>query len=217
MTEPHDLVQDLFGAWLSASNLHGCSFASWAAKKGRIRYSAFFEKKLTRSTIEQLNGHFKVASENDQLALAVFPSFSDEEDVVELLNELCAHDRWCAQLREEVRDILALDLRWQSSATLEASAMGFAPLPVMPVARRAPYVAIALWPTQHANRFRKKPESWSGVGDMAHDLVESKYRVLHKQTRARVSAIRDTLKNAGVLTGVSFCVSSRFRKRLMLG
>jgi hypothetical protein len=107
-----------------------------------------------------------------------------------------------------------VDLRWQSPAMDECSALGFAPIGTMPVTRRAPYTAFGMWTGGHDNPFRKRPDPFVGAGDMHHDLEEAAYRKMHTETRGAVDLRRDLLTETGVITGVTFCLARAYRPRL---
>jgi hypothetical protein len=55
-----ELVRRIFGAWLGAPALHGCSFATWASKNARLRLGVFFDP-VTESTAADLTRHFELA------------------------------------------------------------------------------------------------------------------------------------------------------------
>jgi len=200
------LVQDIFSAWLNATNLHGCAFATWAATHDRIRYASFFDPP-DDAGIRQLSLHIRVAQSHEQLALAVFPNIETEQLLLSLLELLDRDPQWNV-VRLPISDRLAFDLRWKASDSLEASAIGFAPLGTMPVTRRSPYVAIGVWAGGHSNPRRKKPDAFIGVGDMSHGLQHERYDKMQRLTRERVSRARNVLKDSTVATGVTFCLSS---------
>jgi hypothetical protein len=199
------LVQDMFSAWLNATNLHGCAFATWAARNDRLRYASFFDAP-DEAIVRQLSLHIRVAQSQEQLALAVFPNIETERQLLALLELLDRDPQWVV-IRLPIPDRFAIDLRWKSSESLEASAIGFAPLGTMPVTRRAPYVAIGVWACGHNNPRRKKPDGFIGVGDMSHGLQDDRYDKMQRLTRDRVSRARNVLRDATVATGVTFCLS----------
>jgi hypothetical protein len=139
---------------------------------------------------------------------SLFPELATERELLGLINRLLlCDDRWSYELRD-VPSRLTVDLRWNADGVAaEASAIGFAPLGTMPVTRRAPFTALGLWSSGFRKAFRFKPDEFMGVGDMNHDMPEPKYRSMHTATRKRVSQVRDVLTEAGVATGVTFCLS----------
>lgn len=198
-------VQEMFSAWLNATNLHGCAFATWAATNNRLRYASFFDSP-DEAVIRELSLHIRVAQSQDQLALAVFPNIETERQLLALL-ELMGRDPHWTMIRLPIPDRFAIDLRWKASESLDASAIGFAPLGTMPVTRRAPYVAIGVWAGGHRNPRRKKPDAFMGVGDMSHALQDERYNKMQRLTRERVSRARNVLQDPAVATGVTFCLS----------
>jgi hypothetical protein len=200
-------VQDVFSAWLHAPNLHGCAFATWAAKNDRLRYASFFDPP-DEAVIRQLSLHIRVAQSQEQLALAVLPSIETEQQLRSLIELLGRDPQWNV-IRLPIPDRFALDLRWKASESLEASAIGFAPLGTMPVTRRSPYVALGVWAGGHGNPRRKKPDTFMGVGDMSHGLQDERYDKMQRLTRERVSRARNVLKDPAVATGVTFCLSGQ--------
>lgn len=81
----------------------------------------------------------------NRACVLMFPSIREEENIVTLVRRLEASERWrCAwKMQSQTRD---LNLEWLTEEGKWSSCMGFAPLLTMPPTRRAPYVAIALWP-----------------------------------------------------------------------
>ena len=199
------VVQEMFGAWLNATNLHGCSFATWAARNRRLRYASFFDAP-DENVVRQLSLHIRMAQAQEQLALAVFPSIETERQLMAFVELLIRDQQWTA-IQRPISDRLAVELRWKASELLEASAIGFAPLGTMPVTRRAPYVALGIWAGGHNNPRRKKPDAFVGVGDMSHTLRTDRYDTMQRLTRDHVSRTRSVLRDTTVVTGVTFCLS----------
>jgi len=81
----------------------------------------------------------------------------------------------------------------------------------MPVTRRAPYVAIAIWAGGFDNVLRKRPDEFVGVGDMKHDIDKDTYAKRRAATVDRVSAVRNVLHEQGVVTGISFTLIESLR------
>lgn len=200
------LVKRIFGAWLLQPTLHGCDFASWAAKKNRIHLATYFDAPSS-DLVASLNDQIQVAREAGNLALAIFPRIEAETEVAALVSALRGNGRWSCG-RRELEGRLALDLRHTpASDATPCSAIGFGPLPAMPSNRRAPYVALAVWPGGYDNASRKTRDAFVGVGDMRHDIDAEQYAQHFKHTRRRTSEFRDVLHESGVVTGITFCLS----------
>ncbi len=199
------LVEEVFGAWLNASKLHGCSFATWAAKAARIHFASFFDPP-TAAVVQRLTDHIQVAAGAQKLALAIFPTVETEKQLRQFIELLDSSEGWTVS-RLAIPGRFAVDIRWALSASLQSSVTGFGPFGTMPVTRRAPYVAVALWPVGFTNPQRKRPDAFVGVGDMAHDLSDEKYQGYFQKTRERVKHTRDVLRDASLRTGTTFCLS----------
>lgn len=208
---PYQVVEGIFGAWLNAPRLHGCTFAQWAAKNDKIRLATFFDR-VDERTAKAFAGLVEAARDEQKLALALFPALSDESDVVSLLKTLLSRPSW-SWSEVHVPDRFAIDLRYRDE-TMDraASAIGFSPSATMPVTRRAPYVGLGLWTGGYCNRNRKRPDEFFGVGDMHHDMSDEEYSGRLKQTRTRVTEVREQLDERGVITGVTFCLSTAARE-----
>jgi len=210
---PADLVGQIFGAWLGATALHGCRFATWAAQNKRVRYGAFFDR-ITDATAARLTTHFELARDRDEFGLVVFPQMTMARQICHLVEALSASARWTYSLRSDVPGRIGIDLRWRSPGHLECSAMGFGPLGAMPVTRRAPYFAFGMWPGGHDNPFRTRPDEFVGAGDMSHGIPMDAYVKMRDDTRAMVGSRRDVLMARGVITGITFCLAKAYGARL---
>lgn len=98
---------------------------------------------------------FDVAAAAHLPAFVVFPEIRDERQLLDQLASLAQGERWKIT-REKVKglttDDLLLGIQWTTgNAGVVSMPMGFAPLPTMPVTRRAPYVCLATWPGGHEN------------------------------------------------------------------
>lgn len=200
------LVRRMFGVWLSQPQLHGCDFASWAARTKRIHTATYFDPP-SGDVVANLNAQIEVARDRAHLALAIFPRIDSESDLVALIQALVADPRWSC-VRRDVEDRVALDIRHTASADAAGcSAIGFGPLPMMPSNRHAPFFALGLWPGGFDNPNRKKRDEFVGVGDMRHDLDSAIYKESFDRTRARTKEFREVLHESGVVTGITFCLS----------
>jgi hypothetical protein len=201
-------VHEVFGAWLNSPRLHGCRFASSIAKGGgRIWLGSFFGSP-TGVAVQKLSEHVQLAASAQQLAVAVFPDIVTAGQVRQFIELLAVSPGWTVA-PVDIAGRFAVDIRWRSSAALESSVTGFAPLGTMPVTRRAPYVAVALWPCGHDNPRRKKPHSFVGLGDMAHEFTDETYDKLHRATKERVSRAKEVHNDPSLFTGMTFCLEDQ--------
>jgi hypothetical protein len=199
-------VHEVFGAWLNSSTLHGCSFASSIAKGSRISLVSFFGVP-TDAVVQKLSDHIRLAASAEQLAVAVFPDVGTGAQLRAFIDLLGATPGWTVvRVRPELPERYAVDVRWRSSPALESSVTGFAPLGTMPVTRRAPYVAVALWPCGYDNPRRKRPDPFVGLGDMAHEFPDEAYDRMHSATKARVARAKEVHGDPSLFTGMTFCL-----------
>jgi hypothetical protein len=198
------LVHEIFGAWLNSPGLHGCSFATAIAKTPQIRLASFFGIP-DQDAVRQLTEHIQVAASARHFAIAIFPDVVLELQLRIFIDLLGISAGWVVD-RLNIPGRFAVAMRWASSAALQSSVMGFAPFGTMPVTRRAPYVAVALWPCGYDNPRRKKPDAFIGVGDTAHTFADDRYDRMQAKTRARVKATRAMHADASLFTGMTFCL-----------
>ena len=87
----------------------------------------------------------------------IFPYAQTAEDVAKVLGQITRQDGWYAMRLAVVEDITLIGLRWSGVGEGYVTwVLGFAPLPTMPVTRRAPFTAIVLRTvTEHGDIARK--------------------------------------------------------------
>ena len=148
-----------FEKWLRRG-LTRCGFASSIAKrKDRVAYIEQLEPLGVRTDLALIEAGIDSAGQQGALALVLFPLLRTGEHVVELVRFLSNSARWQVEALEwidhprEGESMFAL--RYRTTAGLSMHSMGFAPLGCMPVTRRAPYVAVALWTGGFENPHRK--------------------------------------------------------------
>lgn len=84
--------------------------------------------------------------------------------------------------------------------------MGFAPFGRMPIMRRAPYVALVLWPGGYENEQRRSPDGSVGVID-ARLPAEVDPQELWKTTPTSVGELMaDAPEDLERLRSVAFCL-----------
>lgn len=98
---------------------------------------------------QDFTGFFESCAQKEKPAMVLLPKIRTQEEVVDFLNELGALPKWTCQVVDvegyPFPDAL-VQVRWDAPNGMKSEAMGFAPFSIMPVTRRAPYVALALWP-----------------------------------------------------------------------
>lgn len=156
-----------FGDWLGASP---CRFARLFASRGSIRPLEFL-KPFAPGDVRTLDRTLAEAAEAHDVVLALWPLLRTAEEVVDVLLMLRSSPRWrytSVPWGQHTRpDATLVGLTWETLNGDLSSAMGFAPLGSMPVTRRAPYVALAVWPGGHesANPKYSSPEGHVGFID----------------------------------------------------
>jgi len=99
----------------------------------------------------------------------IFPSLRTHEDVADACRILSRSPRWKAERQSyscAVTGCEGLRMDWTTRSGMRSAAMGFAPFGEMPVTRRAPYVALALWTGERLNPFHSRGPA--GTVSMAH-------------------------------------------------
>lgn len=174
----------------------GCMFASSLAGH-RARIATHVHVEADPLIPVRLSDTLDVHGGAEQAVVLVFPRISSEPALVDLLNALAAEPRWAIERlpRRSPTGAVLVRLGWTTSDGATSDAMGFAPFASMPVPRRSPYVAIAIWPGARANPFRGSGRTPAGrsdqVGflDMPHDLAAADYDRLWSDTAERVGAL----------------------------
>jgi len=195
------------------SGLTGCSFArSFAKQAGRVAFLSWVDE-LSDELLGNLDAFLEQCREEDAFPFLLLPRLRDSSEIVSLISLLKTSERWevthtrwpsSAMARPDV----AVGLFWKTPTRLRAAAMGFAPLGSMPVTRRAPYVALALWPGD-----RQNPHFDKGAGDTvsfanadtkldkeAHDKL---WNVSARESRAM---LKDPFDDVVWLRRVTFCL-----------
>lgn len=104
-------------------------------------------------------------------------------------------------------DDVAIGLWWQTAHGPWSSVMGFAPLGSMPVTRRAPYVAIVLWPGGHENIHRTDRPAAVGIVQAPVVPDAQEYQRIWDRTKAKTSELlSEPPENAPLLRKVTFCL-----------
>ncbi|MEZ4297235.1 MAG: hypothetical protein R3B70_19880 [Polyangiaceae bacterium] len=214
-----DRATQHFIGWLS--RVSGCEFASIYARNIERKSHRASKAILCTTALEDLTSDDLLdaeqlidrAAKEKQFALMLFPRLRTAEDIAGLLLSLASHPRWrCSRVawRKHPRDAdQLLSLNWITADGTPSSAIGFAPIGSMPVTRRAPYVAIALWSGGHENPYRadKAPSPTIGLVDYPVSMKRDEYENLWSGTRACVEdLLRDPPEDGWHLQKVSFCL-----------
>lgn len=126
----------------------GCLFVARLAMKDRTRLHELFEAPCAED-FTTIDDAIEAESDEDGRAVVFFwPRAGATADVANLLRLLARLERWSVErvgwggaLEERV----CFSVRWRTKTGALTEVAGFAPLPEMPLTRRAPYLAIALW------------------------------------------------------------------------
>ena len=113
-------------------------------------------------------------------------------------------------------DDTVVGLWWTTSGGQMSSVMGLAPLGEMPVTRRAPHVALVLWPGAHLNDHPKPKRSETEVGLTScrlpkHLLEADAYMTAWDRTRSDVAAARAYPKEATARPHIAFSLHGDVR------
>lgn len=150
-----------FRHWLTR-NMTGCVYAGHIASKPK-GYTWHVLERAVRAT--SLNA---LLDAEEQAAIVLSPRSASPADVASLLRALRRSDRWQATdvstASDVERALVRIDLKWRRADGGFASVVGFGPLRCMPISRRAPYVALAMWTGPHANDIVKASEPVSVAG-----------------------------------------------------
>lgn len=163
-----------------------------------------------------------LAGEEASLAILAFPDLRTSADVAGLLLALAADPRWRLTLPHpgpHPHDDTVIGLWWITSGSQLSSVMGLAPLGEMPVTRRAPHVALVVWPGAHLNEHPKPKRSETEVGLTScplpkHLLERDAYKLAWDRTRSDVAAALAYPKEATARPHIAFSLHEDMRRIL---
>jgi hypothetical protein len=199
--------------WWLQMQATGCVFAAALAKAGRVAY----EPHVDIPQVDDLNTNFDVYGQRGLCAILLLPFVMSERELVNVLSGLQAgSSRW------RIRDLglsaagnTLVGLEWTTAHGDVSDAMGFAPLPAMPVPRRSPYFAIALWPGGQRNTERGiRPTPRARPGEVSfldaehafrHDVYEKMWTETERAVADLMSAPPDDARR---YRKVAFVLSS---------
>jgi hypothetical protein len=178
------------------AGLTGCYFAK---QFGRLKDRTAIEVFLDADAldVERLNKSLDEHASASRVGIAVFPWVRGTGDLVDLLSSLAANERWVLRRRSKRSPLggALIGVEWSTRKKHISETMGFAPFSVMPVARRAPYVAVAVWPGARENRRRGVDSTPPGKGDevsfldASHEFGDQKYETMWLETSERVQRL----------------------------
>jgi hypothetical protein len=159
------VIDEHFSEWLGASP---CRFARVFAGKKIIR-PVEIQVPLTAADVTNLDVLLDALAAANQVGLVLWPLLRSSADVVSVLRTLIVSSRWkCHRVpwgKHSHDDATQVGLTWKTPLGDASSVMGFAPLGSMPVTRRSPYVAIAVWPGGRENPKHPSPAGEVGFID----------------------------------------------------
>lgn len=165
--------------------------------------------------LADIDSHIDAATANKDVALLVFPRVAAESEIVELAWHLQSGERWSVGARSHPRSLaelgsraLGLSIEFQTPAGDRSNAMGFAPSGFMPVTRRAPFVALALWGGGRDNEFfRYSPAGTVNMADVPTNLRREPYRKTWEHSVADTQRrLGDPRHDSVWLRNVAFCL-----------
>jgi hypothetical protein len=188
----YQLCEHHFREWLH-SGLSGCRFASMLAAKQPVRID--FYSPLGALDHQLVEAFIDGTAARELTAVLLFPALRTPRQACELLATLRRGGRWRVSRIPwpdgyRKADSVALGLEWKTKAGPISDAMGLAPFGTMPVTRRAPYVATAVWGGPHVNEHIRKGAR-VGVASASTGLNARQHQKLMAATDGRV---RDLLE-----------------------
>jgi len=194
----------------------GCGFASTFAGMGRINYADQLDE-VTAEAVAGIDAFIDGSGTSDHFAVIHFPRLRTPRGIGRLLRTLGDAERWTASRvpwREHSRDGAALvGLNFRTSHGELTSVMGFAPLGCMPVTRRAPFVALAVWGGAKRNEHKQSPAGAIGFIDAptfdaaGKQLDAEAHEKLWRGTRTRAEELLgDPPEDGWRLKDAAFCL-----------
>ena len=206
---------DHFLDWLGVS---ACRFARVFAGKKGIWPNELLGT-FAPSDVDGLNTWLDGLAKRKEVGLILWPLLRTADDVASVVRTLQTNTRWECTIvpwdghKHPQVDHVLVAINWRTPNGDLSSAMGFAPLGCMPVTRRGPYVALAIWPGGHDNTDdpgRASPQGRVGFVDckMPEGAKEYVYSKLWDQTIGAVKALlaAPPPEDRKVLHDVSFCL-----------
>lgn len=201
-------IESLFREWLRAGH-SGCYFAARAASK----QSLTFFSTTGRLDLDTLANVIDDDAHAGRVTIATFPGIADIPQLEQLVARFDCPPRW--SLHRVGPSGVAVE--FITSESMRSKAMGFAPILEMPVSRRAPCVALALWGGGRVNPFFRLGAT--GSVNMAHAPHSLAKQAEHNELWAKTeAATQERLEvpafDARWLHDVSFCLPTSTVDRL---
>ena len=203
-------------SWLRPQII-GCQFARYLIGKQGILFPLVKGDELPE-LVEALEDFLITRIEQPAPVVAIFPDIRTQELLLELLIVLGTKDRWNNRvLRVPKCPDLVLQTTWLTPTRHTAFVQGLAPFPTMPPVRRAPYVAMVLWPGGNESQFWTNSRRTVSLADtkMPEDLSEDHFDNLWEGS---VSGTKEILTGhhydiRGDLKKVSFILDGNLEER----
>jgi hypothetical protein len=200
-----DLLRDWFNRGQS-----GCKFASHLASGDpRLAFVVHLDEASSLS-LHDLDSQVELAAAKGDACLLVLPRATSNSDIVDLAQHLERGDRWQVKPHPHPTNpaVCGLGIRYRTGAGEWSSAMGFAPSGTMPVTRRAPYLALALWGGGHENpAFKFSRPGTVNMADVAVDLTGDGYDNMWDASQASTRRrLADPAFDVVWLRNVAFCL-----------
>lgn len=207
-----------FRSWLQ-KGMTACGFANVIASKGRVNYDVRLEM-LAKEDVAGIDSFIDSAAQESNFAVILFPRVRTTEEITHLLRTLASGERWKIKpvsWNKSPREGASLiGVMFKTTNLDQSSVMGFAPLGCMPVTRRAPYVALAVWAGSRLNKHRESPKGSIGFIDAppvdryGQELAKEAHDSVWETTRARVkSLLVDPPEERLKLKDVAFCLPEK--------
>lgn len=184
-----DAVRDNFRRSLRDGS--GCGFAAALAYGGRVAFEVHDE-----TPTAEVDDALDAYAAANLVVVLLLPFVTSERVLVEVLTGLrSSSPRWRLRKGTHTAEAVHLAVEWTTSQGLIDDTMGFAPLLTMPVPRRSPYVAIALWPGGQQNPLRGvRPTPPAQAGrvsflDVPHGFDEETNARMWKTTEEKVAEL----------------------------
>ena len=211
---------ELMVRWLRAG-MTGCEFARVFAKQpapGEVRSVMVRNALGEPSVAEVLEPMLEKAASDHAALMAVFPELRYDEEIADLAAKFSRHPAWTLWEPEwttdSQRDDILVALDWRTPSKHASNALGLAPLGSMPITRRAPFVALVVWPGAHENSFRDVTYKRVGVADMRHSLTKSTYNTYFETSERNKAGYTAEELVSAARHDVTFCLRRDVRGRL---
>lgn len=233
------LLSELFFDWIKQLQL-GCLFAARLARgdgkdrvptKGAVPFAVpapwltHVERGAHANPTlgDKLNYLLDAAvRENEEAAQIVFPDLETPSQLIQLVNNLCAHERWYwneIPWRDGEPQARLIGLRWiLPSGKSVNHALGFANISTMPITRRSPLPALIL----RTSDFKRTPEAQEAgrvpvhLADMDSRIrPQAKHDSLWERTRQlKADLVEPSLKSAA-RARITFAIGFREAESLV--